>query len=111
MSVDVTLVTRSAIQPRRSARCCTVGSVWWRTSGLRGPDNLQAPSGCSAGYLMSALSIPVCSHKAHHFLGIAPQESENDNEYCKKWADKIINFMNNEIKWKYSNNFSSLEET
>ena len=44
-------------------------------------------------------------NKARHFLGIAPQESENDNEYHKKWADKIINFMNNEIKWKYSNNF------
>jgi hypothetical protein len=44
-------------------------------------------------------------YNAHHFLGIAPQESENDDEYCKKWADKIINFMNNEIKWKYSNNF------
>jgi hypothetical protein len=38
-------------------------------------------------------------------VGIAPQESENNNEYLKKWADKIINFMNNLIKWKYSNNF------
>ena len=38
----------------------------------------------------------MCS-KACHFLGIALQESENVYEYRKKWADKIINFMNNEI--------------
>jgi hypothetical protein len=53
----------------------------------------------------SIAKIQSSGYKAHHFLGIAPQESENDNEYRKKWADKIINFMNNEIKWKYSNNF------
>jgi hypothetical protein len=49
--------------------------------------------------------IQSSGYKARHFLGIEPQESENDNEYHKKWADKIIIFMNNEIKWKYSNNF------
>ena len=53
----------------------------------------------------SIAKIKSSGYKARHFLGIAPQESENDNEYSKKWADKIINFMNNEIKWKYSNNF------
>jgi hypothetical protein len=37
-------------------------------------------------------------------LGI-PQDLENDTEFHKNWADKIINFMNNEIKWKYSNIF------
>ena len=50
----------------------------------------------------SIAKIQSSGYKARHFLGIAPQESENENEYCKKWADKIINFMNNEIKWKYS---------
>jgi len=49
--------------------------------------------------------IQSSGYKARHFLGIAPQESENDNEYRKKWADKIINFMNNEIMWKCSINF------
>jgi hypothetical protein len=53
----------------------------------------------------SFAKIQSSGYKARHFLGIAPQESENNNEYCKKWADKIINFMNKDIKWKYSNNF------
>jgi hypothetical protein len=53
----------------------------------------------------SIAKIQSSRYKARHFLGIPPQESENDNEYCQKWADKIINFMNNDIKWKYSNNF------
>jgi hypothetical protein len=53
----------------------------------------------------SLAKIQSSGYNDHHFLGITPQESENDNEYCKKCADKIINFMNNEIKWKYSNNF------
>jgi hypothetical protein len=53
----------------------------------------------------SIAKIQSSGYKAHHFLGIASQESKNDNEYCKKWADKIINFMNNEIEWKYSNNY------
>jgi hypothetical protein len=53
----------------------------------------------------SIAKIQSSGYKGHHFLGIAPQESENDNEDCKKWADKIINFMNNEIKWKYSKTF------
>jgi hypothetical protein len=53
----------------------------------------------------SIAKIQSSGYKAHHFLGIAPQESKNDGEFHKKWADKIINFMNNESKWKYSNNF------
>jgi hypothetical protein len=48
----------------------------------------------------SLAKIQSSGYKAHHFLGMAPQESKNDNEYHKKWADKITNFMNNEIKWK-----------
>ena len=47
----------------------------------------------------SIAKIQRSGYKARHFLGIAPQESESDYEYRKKWADnKIINFMNNEIK-------------
>jgi hypothetical protein len=38
----------------------------------------------------SIAKIQSSGYKAHHFLGIAPQESENNNEYRKKWADKII---------------------
>jgi hypothetical protein len=53
----------------------------------------------------SIAKIQSSGYKACHFLGIAPEESKNENEYCKKWADKIINFMNNKSKWKYSNNF------
>jgi len=53
----------------------------------------------------SIANFQSSGYKARHFLGIAPQESENDDEYRNKWADKIINFMINEINWKYSNNF------
>jgi hypothetical protein len=53
----------------------------------------------------SLAKIQSLGYKDHHFLGIAPKESENDTEFRKKWADKIINFMNNESKWRYSNNF------
>ena len=49
--------------------------------------------------------IQSSGFKARQFLGIAPQDHENDVELRKKWADKIINFMNNEIKWRYSNVF------
>jgi hypothetical protein len=59
---------------------------------------VRVSSRCSIDKIQSS------GYKACHFLGIAPQESENGNEYRKKWADKIINFMSNEIKWKYSNN-------
>ncbi len=38
----------------------------------------------------SIAKIQSSGYKARHFLGIAPQERENDNEYRKKWADKII---------------------
>jgi hypothetical protein len=38
----------------------------------------------------SIAKVQSSGYKACHFLGIAPQESEHDDEYCKKWADKII---------------------
>jgi hypothetical protein len=69
---------------------------------------LHIKGGSPCEYILTKCSIAKIQssvYKARHFLGKAPQESENDNEYRKKWADKIINFMNNEIKWKYSNNF------
>ncbi len=37
----------------------------------------------------SIAKIQSSGYKARHFLGIAPQESENDNEYRKKWADNM----------------------
>jgi hypothetical protein len=49
--------------------------------------------------------IQSSGFKGRQFLGIAPQDHENDSEFHKNWADKIINFMNNEIKWRYSNVF------
>jgi len=53
----------------------------------------------------SIAKVQGSGYKSRHFLGIAPQEFENDADFRKKWAEKIIDFMNNEIKWKYSNNF------
>jgi hypothetical protein len=53
----------------------------------------------------SVAKIQSSGYKACQFLGIAPQDYENDSEFRKNWADKIINFMNNEIKWRYSNMF------
>jgi hypothetical protein len=53
----------------------------------------------------SVTKIQSSGYKACQFLGIAPQDHENDPEFCKNWADKIISFMNNEIKWRYSNMF------
>ena len=53
----------------------------------------------------SIAKVQGSGYKSRHFLGIAPQEFENDADFRKKWAEKIIDFMNTEIKWKYSNNF------
>jgi hypothetical protein len=53
----------------------------------------------------SIAKIQSSGYKARQFLGIAPQDHENDSEFRKNWADKIISFMNNEIKWRYSNVF------
>jgi hypothetical protein len=44
-------------------------------------------------------------YKCHQILGIAPQEKENDGCFRKAWAEKIIHYLNNDIKWKYENLF------
>ncbi len=38
-------------------------------------------------------------------IGMTPIEKENDSDFRKLWADNIISFLNNEIKWKYENTF------
>jgi hypothetical protein len=53
----------------------------------------------------SITQTKTSGYKAHQFFGIAPQEAESDAEFCKKWADKIIDILNNEIKWKYPKKF------
>jgi hypothetical protein len=47
----------------------------------------------------------LSEYKSRQILGIAPQEKENDSDYRKDWADKIIEYLNNGIKWKYENLF------
>ncbi len=44
-------------------------------------------------------------YKCCQILGIVPQEKENDAEFRKNWADKIIQYLNNDIKWRYENIF------
>jgi hypothetical protein len=38
-------------------------------------------------------------------IGITPIDEDNDPEFRKIWADKIISFLNDEVKWKYENTF------
>ena len=47
----------------------------------------------------------LSGYKSKQILGIAPQDKENDSDYRKDWADKIIEYLNNGIKWKYENSF------
>jgi hypothetical protein len=49
--------------------------------------------------------IQASGYKSRQIIGIAPQEKENDAIFRKYWAEKIINYLNNEIKWKYENTF------
>jgi hypothetical protein len=39
--------------------------------------------------------------KSRHILGIAPQDKKNNSDLKKLWAEKIIDFLNNNIKWKF----------
>jgi hypothetical protein len=39
----------------------------------------------------SIAKIQTWDYKSHQFLGIAPQEFENNAEHHKKWTDKISN--------------------
>ena len=56
----------------------------------------------------SKCSIPkytTSGYKARYILGIAPVDKENDDEFRTLWAEKIIKFLNEEVKWKYPNSF------
>ena len=56
----------------------------------------------------SKCSIPKYStsgYKARYLLGIAPADKENDESFCHMWAEKIIKYINEEVKWKYPNSF------
>jgi signal recognition particle GTPase len=50
--------------------------------------------------------IQGSGYKFCQILGMAPQEKENDGSFRKVWAEKIIHYLNNEIKWKYKNIFN-----
>jgi len=49
--------------------------------------------------------IQGSGYKCCQILGIAPQEKENDGCFRKAWAEKIIHYLNNDVKWKYENLF------
>jgi hypothetical protein len=56
----------------------------------------------------SKCSIPKYStsgYKAHYLLGIAPEDREHDESFRHMWAEKIIKYVNREVKWKYPNSF------
>ncbi len=58
----------------------------------------------------SIAKIQSSGYKAHHFLGIAPQESENDNEYRKNGLTRSL--ISRTMKLSGSTlTISSLEET
>jgi len=43
--------------------------------------------------------------KCKQILGVAPDDCENNADYHKAWADKIINYLNTQITWTYLNVF------
>jgi len=49
--------------------------------------------------------IQASGYKSRQIIGIAPQEKENNAIFRKFWADKIIQYLNNDIRWKYENMF------
>ena len=49
--------------------------------------------------------IQSTGYKCRQILGISPLDKENDPEFRKNWAEKIIDYLNNEIKWKHENTF------
>ena len=47
----------------------------------------------------------VTDLSASKFLGVAPDDCNNNADYRKAWADKIINYLNTQITWTYLNVF------
>lgn len=43
--------------------------------------------------------------KCKQILGVAPDDRENSPDFRKRWAEKIINYLNSEITWTYQNVF------
>ena len=44
-------------------------------------------------------------YRNKQIIGMTPINKENDPEFRKVWAENIIAFLNNEVKWKYENTF------
>jgi hypothetical protein len=44
-------------------------------------------------------------YKARYLLGTAPADKEHDELFRHMWAEKIIKYVNKEVKWKYPNSF------
>ncbi len=47
--------------------------------------------------------IQGSGYKCRQLLGVALQEKEWDGCFRKAWAEKIIHYLNSDIKWKYEN--------
>ena len=60
---------------------------------VRNSDKVNLPKTQSNGF------------KCKQILGVAPDDCENNADYRKAWADKIINYLNTQITWTYSNVF------
>jgi hypothetical protein len=49
--------------------------------------------------------IQTSGYKCQQLIGIVPQEKENNSDFRRAWAEKIINYLNSEVNWKYENIF------
>ncbi|MFN7676950.1 MAG: hypothetical protein ACK5N5_00340 [Synechococcales cyanobacterium] len=49
--------------------------------------------------------IQTSGYKSQQLIGIVPQEKENNSDFRRAWAEKIINYLNSEVNWKYENIF------
>ena len=53
----------------------------------------------------SIAKLQSSGYKSRVILGVAPMEHENDAEFRQKWANKIIEYLNKNVTWRYSNVF------
>jgi len=49
--------------------------------------------------------IQTSGYKSQQLIGIVPQEKENNSDFRRAWAEKIISYLNSEVSWKYENIF------